>query len=1021
MNILVLYSWEDNEEKSSEWALALCHELQQYEGIDATCDKLWHPESNTIDAIYNKISSADKLVVIVTQSYNDKIQKEIGVASTEEKIYRKIISDSNDKNKILFVLKEPEIILPQGWENFNREDLSKFNENEYKFLSEQERNELIENIVRTLTDTPKFKVNIERKKPIPKSKNVKSFESIYTDKKAKKQLTLKEQENRLIDYLQKNSEQESMVYDFLRSGVAADLNLNGRITSELFSEFFLVRRDVKEEENYTRTIQDVFRSTNHNMLCLQSDGGSGKSVFVHTMFQRLSESNRTNYNYNNVIFDLSNLHENSVNKEALIFQRLKKEYRQMVRSYKNNILFAKQWLNSFSEVVKSLNEVVFGADDSLFRINQFQEELNKVITQISPEKELNEENFEKWYFGFSKRIYKAKASVNESNILFIILLTMYMLILKCKPQIDKPDRYILVFDNIETYDNGELAKEIANYIHNCHSFIRKIFGELGESDLFYTKFTFVFVIRTSTHANFGNLQTDIWSGGRYVKSIHFFDFSVEAMLRKLKFLTKLKDYKDTLLFQEIYLIASIIIPPSALNDCLENGFENIVKYKHFTTHRLLPLFNNNYRKAIRYICDILTIEDTHNLISEKLKKANSMYDSLYDYSINGVRMVIIRNIFNHLQENGYLDIMGFSELTGNEEHSLTRTILSYLYWDEYKYVISNQKHTYKGVSLYTLINTFSYYCKSGNLSEILYGLSMYAYKNHSKKVALEAWGYLLTYTNVNIDLSEEEFKQIIMECYGKRQNIIYLQNTPVSLDKIYVKLSDAGMCFTQYYIRSFEFLLSRSRYDHNTPPLFMLKTEESIKLCIDDIYNIINNCINKLIGQCKNVCTLYGYNKETCIHNEGKIHDLSILSCSLFLRYQECIDLIRESIDYIDRFRIVYYNDFCDEVINNMLIDKISEYYGLYKILNDTLLDSSSDKCIESFLKNWQYPENNKYNLLVKTTSSDVQDKNSHKRIERIRPIQSYYVHCKENFLEALSIVRNKPRFSVYQIIEDML
>ena len=137
--------------------------------------------------------------------------------------------------------------------------------------------------------------------------------------------------------------------------------------------------------------------------------------------------------------------------------------------------------------------------------------------------------------------------------------------------------------------------------------------------------------------------------------------------------------------------------------------------------------------------------------------------------------------------------------------------------------------------------------------------------------------------------------------------------------------------------------------------------------------------------------------------------------CPLFLRYQECLDLIRESIWYIDRYRIFYYNEHEDLNYNSQLLDFIKQYYSLYYNLKEYVLNTLVCKeNILGFVKLWDYPNNKQFvNLL-----SEEQRKTY--RTEIVRPIQSYFARQDENMELVLSNLANSPRKTIYQSIIDL-
>lgn len=102
MKVLVLYSWEENQEEAKQWATSMCYELSKYENIDARCDMFWKPKSDVKKAVYENIKKADKIIVIVTDNYNYKVSNLIGMVSYEEKIYSEIISNDGSYSMVLF-------------------------------------------------------------------------------------------------------------------------------------------------------------------------------------------------------------------------------------------------------------------------------------------------------------------------------------------------------------------------------------------------------------------------------------------------------------------------------------------------------------------------------------------------------------------------------------------------------------------------------------------------------------------------------------------------------------------------------------------------------------------------------------------------------------------------------------------------------------------------------------------------------------------------------------------------------
>ena len=643
----------------------------------------------------------------------------------------------------------------------------------------------------------------------------------------------------------------------------------------------------------------------------------------------------------------------------------------------------KGWREAFFNKLDKLKEVEFASTDLMFKLNEFEQELKRAIDLLVPGDKL-----EDWYIGYSKRVLEVKNKANK-DILFTLLMTLYLFALDSMPSRKKENRYVIVFDNIETFDNGHMTMEISEYVQKCYGFIQKIYGELNAKDTFNTKFTFIISMRTSTFLPFGNKQTNMWGGGKFIKRIEFFDFSVEALVKKLFFLKNLKNYADTFLFKTLYNVLSVMVPPNYIKNALENGSEIPRKERYFTTFRYLPLFNNNYRRAMGYISDALTDDDTCELYTSYIGSLAEKYGGEYDYLINGIRMMITRHIFDDLNVNGYLRTIGFPELSGEEEYSMTRMILEFLYWCEVKHYLSNPNSDYKGVDLTKLIWVFKHFCDEDRIANTLYNLSIYIKRNSDKANALYAWAYLIYFNKLDADLSEEDFKSIIVSVYNDPKKIIVVGGTELTPNQIRVKLSDAGMCFVQYYLRNLEFLMARNNQESEQGALFTLDCYDGIAQYTDTVYKIIKNCIEKIIIGGEKVCKLYGFEKERCIY-EIKKESVDVLQCALFIRYQECMDMIREAIDYLDRFRLSYcMEDDIKNETNILLLKEIQKFYELYGYVKSVILKHGCNNGIKQFINIWngRFDEqcNNKMMIC------------ENKRIEKCRPIKNYYACYNEN------------------------
>lgn len=685
----------------------------------------------------------------------------------------------------------------------------------------------------------------------------------------------------------------------------------------------------------------------------------------------------------------------------------------MVKNSSENTNYQNVWKTNFKKNMEAFGNVAFQPRNSLFRLASFQNVLQTVIDSEVPNATLEE-----WYIGYVQRIEEIRnlrSQFENRNILFLILLVSFVLLMMSKPQEGKKtDRYIFIFDSIETYDAGDNTTRIAKYIETCHRFMTNVFQEMGLSGDFFTRFTFVTVLRTSTFMAFGSRQTSIWGNKRYIVQLKYYDFTIEAILKKMRFLRdKIPSAEKTELYLEMKRILSLLIPYSVIDDAINDG-EAISgdQLRYFASKQYLPLFNNNFRTAVEYICRALESEEYGDRLCGLLDSLNEQKKPLYDYQLNGIRMIIIRYIFNEFKDLSYLSNMGFPSLHGTENHSMTRLLLEYLYWDEVKNTVIFPTRKYQGVRIKKLIDTFQYFCGERALTKILLDLSVYAGNSWERKDTIDNWANLIVYENSDLMLDEEQLHDVIVECLSRSEDLEKDDSDDViDYKSIYVRLSAAGRCFSMYYLRNFEFLGARNELSADYPALFMLDEKRDIVKYILDIRTIIKNCIIRLLEGCESTCELYKGHQKNCIMRKKGKNSPQMLTCSLFIRYQECLDFIREAIDYIDRFRLVITktNDSQAREINEAIVSLLVEFHSLYGYATEKLTKMDGrPKDIETFLSIWAYPENMQVNEQVRKAVS----------YEMVRPIQNYYAKAGENANKAKLLLLQNPEKGFFWAME---
>lgn len=742
-----------------------------------------------------------------------------------------------------------------------------------------------------------------------------------------------EQNERVFkEYLKSKLDQGSFASEYLKSGLSSDLNLGGMLTPEVFKQYFLVER--KGFEAISSRIHDLFRSNTHNLLCIESERGSGKSTFVNTM--HLAKDKKYIFEYPYPYIDMTK--RNTYNRycedtiSTMFYERL------------SSIDASTDWHRAFFETA---NRVLINGNDT--RSIFMQRILSEAINACN-----NRESFENFILHHDNRVEQ----VRDCDIKVFLLL--YLLALATKPKHDheKETRWIIVFDGIEAFVTRD-AEDVAIAIDDVHRFIESAFESVGLKDSFFTKFTFVIPIRTATSLNFQNSVVtqgrNIWGNGNTKENIIKLPrsyFSLEALLKKLYFFKELDldccDVKNRQLFSKCIDIVSLLIPYPNIIKYLNGEMsikEAIGKLRSFAEQHLLPLLNNDHRSLVDKICDFSSFDTNpeYNLTISSIEDNIQNHKCQIKYASNGEAMMVFRNMFDKLYLENVLDSIGYSDLDNTHQPGVTRTMLNFLYYKEWYYRLHNINQNqyggeYRGVAFNVLLDMLKPFAENDikQLSLVLFRISAL---NATSKLA-SYWTNLIIIRGLENRLDEAGFEEIIRSYYDESDNTI--QRT---IRNWRVKLSDAGACFSSWASKQFEFLLSRCNNDLATVALFAYDVENNFDGIVDACNKVLEiirtEAIDKLINGCLQDCIL-GNSERSISHCK---FDNNLLECSLFQRYQECLLIIVDSIDYIDRFRIYVLEvskntgkslEDC-QLINNALLDIIAKFNSLYEELKNKI------------------------------------------------------------------------------------
>ena len=326
-------------------------------------------------------------------------------------------------------------------------------------------------------------------------------------------------ETKFINRIKNKFDKPNWALDYLKAGLPADLNLDGALTVDIFKKEFLVERPKNQELD--QRINALFQDPKHNMLCIESGRGTGKSTFVQTL--HMYDPFHT-YEYPCIDFSKKkdDIHATMYQYcEDELFRLFRKRYRKICKG-------SREW---FSEYKKNLSLIIQNFPDYSQCSEYYIDALNEAY-QCD-----NISDLDKLFAGHRKRIELIK------DLDLKILLLLYLLTCMTEPDSDNK-RWILIFDSIEVYVESD-ARNWIKTIDRVSDFLRAAFDSINKEDEFFSRFTALFPIRTATSmsfASYANLALyqahgNMWgNGNEYIFPLERFDFASTALLKKLKYL-----------------------------------------------------------------------------------------------------------------------------------------------------------------------------------------------------------------------------------------------------------------------------------------------------------------------------------------------------------------------------------------------------------------------------------------------------------------------------------------------------
>lgn len=721
----------------------------------------------------------------------------------------------------------------------------------------------------------------------------------------KRHLSLTQAKNKYVNHLKKRTADDALKY--LRQGVTNESEEFG-LTSHLFFEYFYIKPRREEDDRIFDMVNSLFIDESHNMMCIKSTAGTGKTTLIRTLECRINRSkNRYQFQYH-VLDCLNNGGATYLFPYNDIRKRFRKEFTQV---YQNEDLRCK-----FFSVLNTIATFNSSKIDSLDWLADEIGAFNRRLYSGKNKKQgpIIENYVQRLSIAFEKIPAKRKESLS---------LILLILILACKKSCmadGKKIKDIIVIDNIETYTSS-VATEVGNNIYNAIKTAEDCFNVLIENKVlhlsFKKDFIFIFCVRPVTNFSLSSRQDYgemFGANDKYVYTWEYFDFALEAMLKKLKFLEE--NNINNGLSLSVRQIIKIVAPEKVINDYIDNGKLTTLEFPDvcdFSQRRLLPFFNNNYKNALMNIVSL-----NKDWLEMALKYSNdSDFDLVKKEARNMAHMILFKHIFDKFISDGTFKAFGIERIVnGGQRHSLIRTVLACIYWKTEGAGSSGVLQ--RSVTVRELLDAFPT-VKANEIIDILCKFSIYM-KNKDDEIksnAIKYWGELIELKGIKNALT---VKRDISDAD--------MQNS------IEITLSSIGKCFVEFVSVQFEFFSARI-LNVNRNPLSLydnpcLETNNNgFSHIIDEVIEALNKFAETLQETVKEyVC------KDCLIMNQKK---KNFGGCMAIILRQELYLAIQENINYIDRFRRVYFIRFKDINANEILLEKIKKINSFYDIAKKTI------------------------------------------------------------------------------------
>lgn len=688
------------------------------------------------------------------------------------------------------------------------------------------------------------------------------------------------------------------IEDYLLCGMADGYNYNGRLTPKIFFDNFHVkpaklnriRANLDVTANYRKAIKELLASLSseqENFIILSGPAGSGKSTFI-SGFPHIANkyATKSTEKVKTIRMDCAaSACGSSYNDVSMKFPM-----GQLIQIYENYYIELqkernKKWKETYDWLLRELNRAV-----SLYKGNN-RGYAGKFITFLHSQGITNANKSLTWVNNTKTQ------TVSLIDRQYAISLLTLLLASKIAST-ENREKFIVFFDNLEMYiyhtDQPIFGYiSIARDIHSLFTELPCILGTTVDSVFtakgYMTHFTFALCLRTSTRSEGVECLTDgvpnQWEREEArIINLPTYDFSPQAIQNKLQFLQKHKSL--TPYYNDVY---NYIQPLYDINP--DEPIDDDVAI--FSSNHYFPFNNCNYRIVIITLEQVAKYSKELKSLDDILKDAKQMRfsEEIRNYIKNGRRMIATRSRYEFLHDQKYLDQLGIANFGEEHRQSNVRAVLNYIFFKTTCTTTSQERKN--TVSFWELKNDVRLIESKSfqDIADVVIALGPISC-NKIREEALRKWGALINITGISPCTNiSDELKTALSEDELARN--------------IHVALTPAGKDYVLNESKQFEYFLFRitdMKGNRQYKPLFSYLQLESAEEAVDAIskvYNAVKSYAEDFSMDCPNI--------QNCELTDCKeCFDKNPTLCMTVIRAFDFFSIIRQHINYIDRYRCVY-------------------------------------------------------------------------------------------------------------------